>query len=249
MRRQQPEEQELQAWLDGQANEETTRKVERWLAENPQAVAEVEGWRQDARQLRLAMHQHVVPMETPQPEQLRRRVRQQRQWKMASAFALMLTLSLGGWSGWQLKNVQMAQHHLPMEDAVQAYRLFGKDSPANLDVLSAGNGELTSWVQRYFINGTLPPNLEQFGYRLLGARLMATDDGPAALVMYQDPQGTRVAWYIRPVQPVKLPHGERHASDLLAQYWSDKHYNYAFVTPSEANQVQDMRQVIRQSTS
>ncbi len=249
MKRQQPEEQELHAWLDGQADEETSRRVECWLAENPQAAAEVEGWRQDARQLRLALQQHALPMETPEPVQLRRRVRQQRQWRVAAACALVLTLSLGGWSGWKLKDVQIAQRQLPMEDAVQAYKLFGTGSPANLDVVSAGHGELASWVQRYFINGTLPPNLEQFGYRLLGARLMATNNGPAALVMYQNPHGIRVAWYIRPVEPIRLPHGERRASDLMAQYWSDNHYNYALVTPSDASEVDTMRQAIRQSTS
>lgn len=249
MRGQQPDEEQLHAWLDGQLDAETARRVERWLAENPAEAAKVEGWRQDARQLRLALHQQPVPMETPEPSQLRQRVRQQRQWKAAAAFALVMTLGVGGWSGWQLKNVQMAQTRLPMEDAMQAYKLFGSATAANLDVVSAGNGELASWVQRYFINGTLPPNLEQFGYRLLGARLMATDNGPAALVMYQSPEGSRVAWYIRPIEPVKLPHGERRASDLMAQYWSDNHYNYALVTPSEGTQLDGMREAIRQSTS
>lgn len=247
--REQPEEAELHAWLDGEADAETARRVERWLVENPQAAADVEGWRRDARQLRLALHQQEQLMEAPLPAQLRQHVRQKRQWKMAAACALVLTLSVGGWSGWQLKNAQLLAGHLPMEDAVQAYKLFGSETAANLDVVAGKSGELTSWVQRYFINGTLPPNLEQFGFRLLGARLMATDNGPAALVMYQDPQGTRVAWYIRPIEPVKLPHGERQDSDLMAQYWSDNHYNYALVSPASTGNMDSMREAIRLSTS
>ncbi|WP_034950236.1 anti-sigma factor family protein [Erwinia oleae] len=249
MKRQQPDEAELHAWLDGQADADTTQRVVRWLAEHPATAAELEGWRQDARQLRLAIHQHQPTLETPPPALFRQRLRRQRQWKMATAFALVLTLSLGGWSGWQLKDAQLAGRHLPMEDAVQAFRIFGRDGGASLDVTAGQGGELAAWVRRYFINGSLPPNLEQFGFRLLGARLTATNNGPAALVMYQDPQGMRVAWYIRPIQPVRLPHGERRASDLMAQYWSDNHYNYALVTPAASEKANGLRNVFRQTTS
>ncbi|MBS1205861.1 MAG: anti-sigma factor [Proteobacteria bacterium] len=76
-------------------------------------------------------------------------------------------------------------------------------------------------MSRYFINGHQPPNLEQYDFTLAGAWLIATAQGPAALIMYQDPRGTRVGWYIRPLSPVKLPHGERQADDVMAQYWGE----------------------------
>ncbi|QKJ85663.1 Anti-sigma factor [Paramixta manurensis] len=244
-----PDEHDLHAWMDGEADEATAKRVERYLAENPEAAGRVAGWRHDAQLLRQAMHAQKVALDTPEPQHLRRRVRQQRQWKLATACALVLSLSLGGYTGWQLKDSQMTQRHLPMEDAVQAYKLFGDETLTPLDVVASQQADLAHWVARYFINGNPPPNLEQYGFRLLGARLMATEQGPAALVMYQDPQGTRVAWYIRPQSPTKLPHGQRQAEDVMAQYWSDQHYNYALVTPMNTPDVGGVRKAVSLATS
>jgi len=125
--------------------------------------------------------------------------------------------------------------------------LFGNQL-APMDVVASQQNELASWVGRYFINGNLPPNLEQYGFKPLGARLIATAQGPAALVMYQDAHGTRLAWYIRPLSPVKLPHGERKAENVMAQYWSDEHYNYALVTPLDAAATGDVRKALSEVT-
>jgi len=242
-----PDEEDLHAWIDGEADDATARRVERYLAEDPQAAGRVAEMRYEMQLLRQAMHQQKQTLETPEPHYFRRRARQQRQRILVFACALVLSLGVGGFTGWQLKDAQMASH-LPMEDAVQAYKLFGNEALTPLDVSASQQTDLASWVGRYFINGNLPPNLEQFGFKPLGARLMATAQGPAALVMYQDPRGIRVAWYIRPLSPVKLPHGERKAEDVMAQYWSDEHYNYALVTPLDGAGTGTMRKALAQVT-
>ncbi|KNC92080.1 anti-sigma factor family protein, partial [Trabulsiella odontotermitis] len=74
-----PDEHDLHAWMDGEADAATSARVERYLAENPEATAQVDGWRRDAQQLRQAMHHQAVALDIPDPHFLRRRVRQQRQ--------------------------------------------------------------------------------------------------------------------------------------------------------------------------
>ncbi|RWR00923.1 anti-sigma factor [[Pantoea] beijingensis] len=245
-----PNEQDLHAWLDGEADATLSRRIEDYLVAHPQRAEEVEGWRRDAQLLRQAMPLQRFSMAQSVPQQLRRRVRQQRQWKLAGAFALIMTLGVGGYSGWQLKDSQLSAQRLPMEDAVQAYKLFGGTALASLDISASQQQVVGQWMSRYFINGNVPPNLEQFGFKQLGARLMATEQGPSALVMYQNPQGLRVAWYIRPIRPLKLPHGQRQADELIAQYWSDNHYNYALVSPmSTHSQIGDLRKAVALSNS
>lgn len=244
-----PDEHDLHAWMDGETDEATSKRIEHYLAQNPAAAAQVAGWRRDAQQLRQAMQQQPVQLESPEPHYFRRQVRQQRQWKLATAFALVLALSVGGFTGWQMKESQMLMTHQPMEDAVQAYKLFDNTAVTPMDVVATQQTELTRWVSRYFINGHQPPNLEQYGFTLVGGRLIATAQGPAALIMYQGPSGTRVGWYIRPLSPVKLPHGERQADDVMAQYWSDEHYNYALVTPLNSAAVNGLRKAVSQATS
>lgn len=243
-----PDEQDLHAWMDGETDEATAQRIERYLAENPQAAGRVAALRQDTQLLRQAMSRQNMAFDTPEPHYFRRRVRQQRQRKLALACVLVLSLSVGGYTGWQLKDSQIAMR-LPMEDAVQAYKLFGNETLTPLDVVASQQTDLAHWVARYFINGNLPPDLKQYGFKPLGARLMATAQGPAALVMYQDPHGTRIAWYIRPLSPVKLPHGQRQAEDVMAQYWSDEYYNYALVTPLKAAEAGDVRKAVSQVTS
>lgn len=244
-----PDENDLHAWMDGEADEATAEKVERYLQANPEAAAQVAGWRADAQQLRQAMSRQAWAVDRPNPQYLRRRMRQQRLRQLSMAFMLVMAVSIGGVAGWQLKDSQVAVAPQPMEDAVQAYKIFDNQTQTPMDVMASQHAELTSWVARYFINGNPPPNLEQFGFRLVGARLMATAQGPAALIMYQDPQGTRVGWYIRPLEPVKLPHGQRQAEDVMAQYWSDQHYNYALVTPVNSSGVTGLRKAVSLATS
>ena len=238
-----PDEQHLHAWMDGELDEATAQQVERYLAENPQVAAHMAGLQQDTQRLRQAMNRQLPNMNRVEPYYFHRRVRQQRHRKVALACLFVLSLSVGGFTGWQLKDTQISAP-LPMEDAVQAYRLFDDATELPLDVSASQHTELASWVTRYFIRGALPPNLEGYGFKPLGARLMATAQGPAALVMYQDPHGIRVAWYIRPLSQIKISQGERKAEDVMAQYWSDEHYNYAMVTPLNAPEASDVRKAL-----
>lgn len=244
-----PDEHDLHAWMDGEADEATSAQVERYLKENPEAAARVAGWRHDMQQLRHALNRHATGFDMANPQFLRRRIRQQRQWKLASACMLVLALSVGSYAGWQLKETAIMQSHQPMEDAVQAYKLFDNDLITPMDVSAGKQTELAHWIARYFINGDSPPNLEQYGFTFAGARLIATAQGPAALIIYQDPQGTRVGWYIRPLSPMKLPHGQRQAEEVMAQYWSDDHYNYALVTPLNSSGLSALRKAVSLATS
>ena len=65
--------------------------------------------------------------------------------------------------------------------------------------------------------------------------LLATDSGPAAIVMYEDAQGGAIGLYIRP--PARhadaLLRGQRQEGTLAAAYWSARGYNYALVSRAD----------------
>ncbi|MDC6127450.1 anti-sigma factor, partial [Burkholderia gladioli] len=65
--------------------------------------------------------------------------------------------------------------------------------------------------------------------------LFATEDGPSAMVLYQDGQGHAVSFYVRPPggQRQLLKNGTRRDGALLAQYGSQQGYNYALVAPTD----------------
>ncbi|NWC61807.1 anti-sigma factor [Cedecea sp. P7760] len=243
-----PEEQDLHAWVDGQLDEERKKWVEHYLQQHPELAAQVRKWQADAQRLRLSVDEYVPQVSSASAEVklVRQRIRRSRQWRFAFAFSLLFAVGIGGVTGWQLHASEILRQMLPMEDAVQAYRLVNNGNVKALDVVASDRDAVNGWMSRYFIDGAQAPNLDNYGFTLVGGRLMVTEQGPAALVIYQDAQGTRVAWYIRPSGSITLGKGERQADNLKAQYWSDRRYNYAMVSPANDSQTAGLQKAVQQ---
>lgn len=241
-----PEEQDLHAWVDGQLDEERKKWVEHYLQQRPEQAAQVRKWQADAQRLRLSLDEFVPQVSSVNAEMkmVRQRIRRSRQWRLAVAFSLLFSVGIGGVAGWQLHASQTLRQILPMEDAVQAYRLVNSGNVKALDVVASDRDAVNDWMGRYFIDGAHAPNLGNYGFTLVGGRLMVTEQGLAALVIYQDAQGTRVAWYIRPSGSITLGKGERQAENLKAQYWSDRRYNYAMVSPANDSQTAGLQKAV-----
>ena len=241
-----PEEQDLHAWVDGQLDEERKKWVEHYLQQRPEQAAQVRKWQADAQCLRLSLDEFVPQVSSVNAEMkmVRQRIRRSRQWRLAVAFSLLFSVGIGGVAGWQLHASQTLRQILPMEDAVQAYRLVNSGNVKALDVVASDRDAVNDWMSRYFIDGARAPNLGNYGFTLVGGRLMVTEQGLAALVIYQDAQGTRVAWYIRPSGSITLGKGERQAENLKAQYWSDRRYNYAMVSPANDSQTAGLQKAV-----
>ena len=230
-----PDEHDLHAYIDDQLDPARRQWVEAWLAAHPEDARRVEGWRQDAQQLRAAFAgQGRGPMrEQLEPARIRRELRQRRRSRLATAAALLVALGVGGMGGWQMRGDSLARSTVPMQDAVQAYRLFADASQNGLDLRDGG--DLRTWLARYLKDAPPPPALDRVGLKTVGARLLATEQGAAALVIYEDGQGRRLTFFIRPPGPrhEMLPQGQRTDGDLLTRYWSQGGYNYAVVSRSD----------------
>jgi anti-sigma factor RsiW len=94
---------------------------------------------------------------------------------------------------------------------------------------------MQDWLDRYFTRVSRLPDLKSAGFEPVSGRLLSTDEGPAAMVMYEDRSGHKVSFYVRPPGPKNtfLPRGSRSDGDLQAEYWSAGGYNYAVVSPVE----------------
>ncbi|SUD30763.1 anti-sigma factor [Pseudomonas fluorescens] len=85
------------------------------------------------------------------------------------------------------------------------------------------------------------------GFTPVSARLLSADQGAAAMALYENPQGRRISFYVRPPGPQNtlLPRGSRGADGLQAQYWSSPGYNYALVSPEDEPNTQLLKQTLR----
>ena len=226
---------DLHAYVDHQLNDADRRLVETYLAANPQMAGQVRAWQQDAQQLRAALGGALQQPDNPalDPTLIRQRRQRQSRRHLASAAMLLLALGVGGLSGWQARQMSLPlTSTLPMTDALQAYRLFAQLGILPADYKVSDEGNIQGWLDHYFAQANRLPDLASSGFRPVSGRLLSTDQGPAAMVMYEDQGGRKISFYIRPPGPRNnlLPKGSRSDGELQAQYWSGAGYNYAMVS-------------------
>lgn len=230
-----PSEHDIHAYVDGHLDGERRGEVERYLARHPERDQEVQAWRQDAQQLRTLLAGDLVEAPSLDPTLVRARVRQRRVTRWATAAGLVLCLAVGGLTGWSARGLGTGGV-APMGDALQAYRLVALDHGLGLDVTTANENDLRAWLAGRVGADVRLPDLADAGFRPMGGRLFATDQGPAAMVLYDDGNGHTVSFYVRPPGAARhmLPRGEREDGGLLANYWSSGGHNYAVVAMADA---------------
>ncbi|BAO63394.1 transmembrane regulator PrtR [Pseudomonas protegens Cab57] len=233
-----PSDSDLHAYVDHQLSEQDRRLLEHYLASHPQVAARVQAWQQDAQHLRAALGGALLQPANPalDPVQIRARLKQRSLRRLASAAVLLVAVGVGGLSGWQARELTLAGSSvLPMTDALQAYRLFAEQGMLPADFKVQGNQSMQAWLDRYFTQASPLPDLQGAGFMAVSGRLLSTEQGPAAMVLYEDRAGRKVSFYIRPPGPQNklLPPGSRREGPLQAQYWSGQGYNYAMVGPAE----------------
>ncbi len=219
------------AFVDGQLDPSQQLEIQAYLRAHPEEAQELAAWQRDAQRLRETSNRDSLapnPALDPAAVRARRRTRSRR--RLAMAASLVVALTIGGVTGWSAHDTVVENRVLPMQDAVQAYRLFTSVDAPRPDV-RANADDLQGWLDDYFAHAERLPNLSASGFKPVAARLLATDQGPAAIVIYENAE-QRATFYIRPPGPGKqfLAHGSRRDGDLLARYWSGQGYNYALVT-------------------
>ncbi|MBV4457716.1 anti-sigma factor [Pseudomonas sp. COR58] len=232
-----PSERDLHAYVDRQLNDADRQQLETWLASHPDEAAQVRAWQTDAQHLRAALSGALQQPANAQldPLAVRQRLKRNAQRRWASAAVLMLAVGVGGFGGWQARQMTLVHAPAPMTDALQAYRLIAQQGLLPADYTVAGDSGMQQWLDRYFARASRLPDLSAAGFRPVSGRLLSTDEGPAAMVMYEDGSGHKVSFYLRPPGPKNtfLPRGSRSDGELRADYWSGDGYNYAMVSPTD----------------
>lgn len=243
-----PSERDLHAYIDHQLGEDDRRLVETFLASNPAVAAQVRAWQQDAQQLRAALGGALQQPANPtlDPALIRQRLKRQSRRYLASAAVLLIAVSIGGFSGWKAREITILSAAQPMADAMQAYRLFAQQGMLPADYQVSGSGDMQGWLDRYFTQANRLPDLSRAGFSPVSGRLLSTEQGPAAMVVYEDRGGNKVSFYVRPPGPrnFMLPRGSRTDGELQAEYWSGGGYNYAMVSPNDTEAARMLRQTV-----
>ena len=234
-----PDEHDLQAYVDGQLDDDARAAVERYLALHPESAEQVKQWQQDAQRLRAALESVRMPGANPvlDPAAIRARRAERTRMRFAMAASFVLCIGLGTFGGWQARGWNAAPPIAPMSDAVEAYRMMVVDQIAKVDYRPTGAGDLQGWLTRRVGASAKLPDLSTAGFRPVGGRLFTTDSGAtAAMVLYEDDAGRTLSFYLRPAESEHrlLPAGQRVDGTLLARYGSVNGINFAVVGPADS---------------
>ncbi|MGE8631531.1 anti-sigma factor family protein [Achromobacter denitrificans] len=222
------------AFVDEQLDPAQRQEMQAYLHAHPEEERELAAWQRDARRLRaMAGQDSLPPNPALDPVAVRARLRSRSRRRLAMAASLVVAVAIGGITGWSARDMAAANRILPMQDAMQAYRMFASADAPRPD-MRADAGDLQGWLDGYFSSAQRMPDLSAGGFKPVAGRLLATDQGPAAIVIYEN-AGQRATFYIRPPGPGNqfLAQGSRRDGDLLARYWSGQGYNYALVTSGD----------------
>lgn len=192
-----PELEDLHAYVDGQLTPQARRRVTARLAADSQAQRQVD----DYTALRDGLRALYGPVaQEPVPPRLLRKPRW-RQWQrpLAAMAASLMLLVAGG-----LLGVQLERGHLTVSpigtpsivrEAAMAYTVYTPEVRHPVEVPGDQAQHLVTWLSKRMGVPVQAPQLDTLGFGLVGGRLLASDDGPGALLMYENAQGQRVVLY------------------------------------------------------
>ena len=107
---------------------------------------------------------------------------------------------------------------------------------------------LVTWLSKRIDHPLKVPKLEQYGYKLLGGRLLAMKEGrPATQFMFKDNEGQRITLLVS-----KNPNYNDHSllfkndNNINAFYWMDSNISYSVNGKIQRNKLQSLSQRIYQ---
>ena len=247
-------EDDLQAFVDDQLALERESLVQQYLRAHPGEAQRVAAYKAQRNQLRALFADSASE---PLPPKLRvsyiLRYRASRWWTgWRAAAAIVLATGLGVASGWFLW--APAQPSLPklatqvlVEQAIATYAVYAPDERHPVEMSAADEARLTRWLSERLRRAVTPPDLSEFGYKLLGGRLLATErGGAAAMLMYSNAQGMRVSLLLRPMIPsLTVPDRDITEGPLQLCVWIGKGMGYALAASMPKAEMDTLAEHVR----
>jgi anti-sigma factor RsiW len=214
----------LSAFIDDEAPEAERAETAARIAHDPAIAATVAAYRAQDNALR-ALFAATADKE-PQVVVVRPR----RRYLMAASW-----LAVGiacGFLMHMLLPVLDREHPAPTfaQRADIAYAVYAPEQRHAVEVAASQEDHLVTWLSKR-LNRTLTiPSLHEYGFELVGGRLLPGEDGPAAQFMYQNASGERLTLYMTSGSG---KHQDEYAIRMLRDgsrrtfYWTTDHAGYA----------------------
>lgn len=244
---------DVQAYADGQIADERREAVEQAIARDASLAARVASIREQNVELRHAfdawLDERVPPRLIAAAEGPARRGVLARGWP---AFAAAATLVLGVAIGWFGRDAMLERSGTPTSFARQAaftHVLYAADQRRPVEVWANEEASLARWLTRRMGTQAHIPDLGPLGYTLVGGRLVAGNEKPTGLVMYENADRQRVTLQWRLTREKPSQEGETafryvHEDGVSVFHWVDDDCAYALSGPFDRQQMLAVARVV-----
>jgi anti-sigma factor RsiW len=234
----------LHAYADNELDAEERAKMDAQLKEDPGARAEVDFWMAQKKAMK-EVYDGILrePVPPKLMSALNRAARSQASsWRMSAIAAALATLLIGGAAGWHLGSRQGGAPQLSIADrALNAHVVYAVEKRHAVEVAANEKEHLQSWLGKRIGSAFEAPDLAVAGFSLLGGRLLAAEDRPAAQLMYEDVNKKRITIFMTS----NPSHSERameiaSRGNLVACYWYNENIGLAVageITREEAEKI------------
>ena len=222
----------LLAWHEGALTPTERQALAARLAGDAAAQATLADWaRQDA-----ALQALYGPRgDEPVPARLTRmveaaRATPARRWPAGRALAAGLAVfAIGGAAGWLGHGLARPGGPDPVTDAALAYRTYVVEAVHPVEVPASDAAHLTTWISKRLGHTIHAPDFAREGFSLMGGRVLPSATGAAALFMYQDAAGQRLALYVAPSGSDETAFRFFDKAGTEGFWWVDRDLCYAIV--------------------
>jgi anti-sigma factor RsiW len=226
--------QTLSAFVDGELPEAAQTSVGAALEHDPESKARVAAWRAQNAALKALVGE--LGREAPPFVVLRARVSRVRRMAIAASW-LAAGIALGATASSLLPRVfdSVREPATFARHADIAYAVYAPEVRHPVEVSAQDEAHLTNWLSKRLGRPLSIPSLQEYGYTLVGGRLLPGETGPAGQLMYESRTGARLTLYVAHMPTDEtavrlLPDGDRRTF-----YWVSDHFGYALSGPiSEA---------------
>lgn len=226
-------ESDLQACADRALSPTRAAKLEAALARDPEAAARVAEIRAQNERLSKALDPWLadpIParlLAAATPPAARRRA----PWAWPSA-AVAATLVAGIAIGWFGREAMLVNQGTPTtfaREAAFSHAIYARDQGRPVEVSAQDEARLVRWLTRRLGVEVPPPDLASVGFSLVGGRLVAGNEKPTALLMYENPAKQRLTLQWRKNDAKAGEIGFRYAVEngVGVFYWVDANCAYA----------------------
>jgi anti-sigma factor RsiW len=241
---------DLHGYVDGQLDRRDRLAVEAHLSTHPDDAAAVAAFQKQNAALQAAL---APVLNEPLPERLKIELwalptrKRGRPWMLAACIALASGLVLGAAGTTLLEDrifwVSTNDAAMLARAAAEAYRVFIPEVLHPVEVEGGREEHLLQWLSKRLGYPMSLPDLKNDGYTLVGGRLLAGPQGPAALFMFERSDGTRITLYcgkLKPSSDTAFRYIETNGVQTI--YWISENTGFAVTGPLERNVLQHLAQ-------